>query len=208
MSDARSDTYGRATRPRRRHGYQRGCARHHPGRDAPVITRDEIVIRAPIETIWEIQTNVDDWPSWQPDVDGAESEGPLEVGSVFRWQTAGLDITSTVEEVDAPRRIVWGGPAQGIVAVHVWTLETQGDGVVVRTAESWEGEPVEAQVESLQGGARWLAPRMAGEPQAHRRAAVGGRERRIVAFEMVRYQRSAPLLSKKPPVGPSAAIRA
>ena len=118
---------------------------------APVITRDEIVVRAPIETIWEIQTNVDDWPSWQPDVDGAESEGPLEVGSVFHWQTAGLDITSTVREVDAPRRVVWGGPAQGIVAVHVWTLEPQGDGVLVRTAESWEGEPVEAQVESLQG---------------------------------------------------------
>ena len=111
--------------------------------DAPVITRDEIVILAPIETIWEIQTNVDDWPSWQPEVDGAESEGPLEAGSVFRWQTAGLDITSTVEEVDAPRLIVWGGPAQGIVAVHVWTLEPQGDGVLVRTAESWEDEPVE-----------------------------------------------------------------
>ena len=31
--------------------------------DAPVITRDEIVVRAPIETIWEIQTNVDGWPS-------------------------------------------------------------------------------------------------------------------------------------------------
>jgi hypothetical protein len=28
--------------------------------DAPVITRDEIVVRAPIETIWKIQTNVDD----------------------------------------------------------------------------------------------------------------------------------------------------
>ena len=29
--------------------------------DAPVITRDEIFIEAPIETIWEIQTNVADW---------------------------------------------------------------------------------------------------------------------------------------------------
>jgi uncharacterized protein YndB with AHSA1/START domain len=118
--------------------------------DAPVITRDEIVIQAPIETIWEIQTNVDEWPSWQPDVDGAKSEGALGVGSVFRWQTAGLDITSTVEEIDAPNRIVWGGPAQGIVAVHVWTFEPQDDGVLVRTAESWEGEPVTAQVETLQ----------------------------------------------------------
>jgi hypothetical protein len=63
--------------------------------DAPVITRDEIHISADMQTVWNIQTNVTDWPSWQPDVDGAESDGPLNVGSVFRWQTAGLDITST-----------------------------------------------------------------------------------------------------------------
>jgi uncharacterized protein YndB with AHSA1/START domain len=118
--------------------------------EAPVITREEIVIRAPIQTIWDIQTDVAGWHSWQPDVDGADADGPLTEGSVFRWQTAGLDITSTVEEVDAPRRIVWGGPAQGIVAVHVWTLEEQDEGVLVRTAESWEGEPVRAQPETLQ----------------------------------------------------------
>lgn len=118
--------------------------------DAPVISRDEILIQAPIEAIWQIQTDVAGWPSWQPDVDGAQVDGPLSVGSVFRWQTAGLDITSTVEEVDAPRRIVWGGPAQGIVAVHVWTLDQQGDGVLVGTAESWEGDPVTAKVEELQ----------------------------------------------------------
>jgi uncharacterized protein YndB with AHSA1/START domain len=80
---------------------------------APVITRDEILIHAPIETIWGIQTDVAAWPSWQPDVDGVEAEGPLAVGSVFRWQTAGLDITSTVEEVDPPHRIVWGGLRAG-----------------------------------------------------------------------------------------------
>jgi uncharacterized protein YndB with AHSA1/START domain len=119
--------------------------------EAPVITRDEILINAPVQKIWEIQTDVFAWPAWQPDVDGAESEAPLEVGSVFRWQTAGLDITSTVQEIDPPRRIVWGGPAQGISAVHVWTLEPQEDGVLVKTQESWEGEPVDAQVETLQG---------------------------------------------------------
>lgn len=117
---------------------------------APVVTRDEILINAPIQTIWDIQTDVTGWPAWQPDVDGAEADGPLEVGSVFRWQTAGLDITSTVREIDAPRRIAWGGPAQGIVAVHVWTLDAREDGVLVHTEESWEGEPVLAQVEMLQ----------------------------------------------------------
>src|SRR6476620_3029008 len=118
--------------------------------DAPVITRDEILIEAPIETAWEIQTDVDEWPSWQPEVNGAHAEGPLEVGSTFRWQTAGLDIMSTVEEIDAPRRIVWGGSAQGIVAVHVWTFEPRDRAVLVRTGESWEGHPVTVRAETLQ----------------------------------------------------------
>jgi len=95
---------------------------------APVITRAEILIHAPIETIWGIQTDVNAWHSWQPDVDRAQADGPLAVSSVFRWQTAGLDITSTVHEVDAPHRIVWGGTAQGIVAVHVWVFDQQPDG--------------------------------------------------------------------------------
>jgi hypothetical protein len=34
---------------------------------------------------------------------------------ITRDETAGLDITSTVAEIDPPHRIVWGGPAQGIV---------------------------------------------------------------------------------------------
>ena len=117
---------------------------------APVITRDEILVAAPIDTIWSIQTDVDRWPAWQPDVESAKADGPLGVGSVFHWRTAGLDITSTVEEVEPPRRIAWGGPAPGIVAVHVWTLAVEDQGVLVRTEESWEGPAVDAQVEALQ----------------------------------------------------------
>ena len=118
---------------------------------APVITRDEITIKAPLTTIWFIQTDIDRWSSWQPDVSAAHLvSSTFSVGSEFRWQTAGLDITSMVQEVEPLRRIVWGGPAQGIVAIHVWTFAQQADGVLVRTAESWEGEPVDAQTEILQ----------------------------------------------------------
>jgi Activator of Hsp90 ATPase homolog 1-like protein len=81
---------------------------------------------------------------------GTHVDGPLAVGSTFRWQTSGLDITSTVEEIDAPHRIVWGGSAQGIVAVHVWTLAEREDGVVVHTEESWDGEPVLVDTKALQ----------------------------------------------------------
>jgi hypothetical protein len=35
---------------------------------APVITRDEILIHAPITTVCDIQTDIEAWPSWQPGV--------------------------------------------------------------------------------------------------------------------------------------------
>ena len=33
-------------------------------RDAPVIDHHEIDINAPLETVWRLQTNVNNWPAW------------------------------------------------------------------------------------------------------------------------------------------------
>ena len=63
--------------------------------------------------------------------------------------TAGLSIDSTVYAVDARHRILWGGPAHGITGVHEWTFAEDGDGVVVRTRESWAGGPVDADRDNL-----------------------------------------------------------
>jgi uncharacterized membrane protein len=140
-------------------GRDRSPDRHHPPRPditidatAPVITRDDIVIRASVRAIWRLQTDVDNWPSWQPGVSSAhvETPGRLQVGSEFRWSVEGLDVTSTVMQVERGRRIVWGGPGSGITAVHVWTFTPAADGVHVHTEESWSGAPVEADVPAAQ----------------------------------------------------------
>lgn len=120
---------------------------------APVITRDDIVIHAPLERVWRVQTDVENWPAWQPNVSSSvkQTPGKLRPGSSWVWSTEGLeDITSTVKQVQPKRRIVWGGPAQGITAVHVWTFTQAKDGVHVHTEESWTGEPVDANTEYLQ----------------------------------------------------------
>ncbi|MFF9646261.1 SRPBCC family protein [Kitasatospora aureofaciens] len=129
----------------------------HPGdvqidQQAPVITRTEILIHAPLRTVWNIQTDVRNWPAWQPNVESMTKETPgrLRPGSVFRWSTEGLDITSTVKQVVPGKRLVWGGPAQGITAVHVWTFTPTREGVLVHTEESWTGEPVTANQAVLQ----------------------------------------------------------
>lgn len=46
-------------------------------RRAPVITRDDLVIHAPLDRIWKIQTDVEAWPAWQPDVTEAVKQTVL-----------------------------------------------------------------------------------------------------------------------------------
>ncbi|NHC45337.1 SRPBCC family protein [Motilibacter aurantiacus] len=130
---------------------------------APVITRDSIVVGAPLALVWDVHTDLLSWTEWQPGVGGLEllTEGPLRPGTSFRWWVEGLDVTSTVRQVEPYRRLVWGGPANGIDGRHVWEFETVEGGVLVRTAESWSGEPVEADVAYAQAAldaslAQWL----------------------------------------------------
>lgn len=119
-------------------------------RAAPVISHEEITVDAPVDVVWDLHTDIDYWPRWRPDVTGAQLAGPFAVGSAFRWQTAGLDITSTIAQVVAGSRTTWGGPAGGIDGVHVWEFTPYEKGTLVRTTESWNGDPVRANVMALQ----------------------------------------------------------
>jgi len=117
---------------------------------APVITRDEIQIAAPLDVVWKTQTDINTWPRWRSSVPSARLEGALAVGSVFHWEEGGLQIASTVREFSPLARLVWDGSAQGIYAIHVWEFTPADGGVRVHTEESWEGEPVSAQTAMLQ----------------------------------------------------------
>ncbi|MGC0382754.1 SRPBCC family protein [Streptomyces sp. SAI-129] len=115
---------------------------------APVISRHSIRIAAPIERVWQLHTDVGAWPRWQTDIESARIDGPVTPGGTFHWTSAGLSIGSTIYAVEAPRRILWGGTAHGITAIHEWRFEADGDGTQVRNEESWSGSPVDADVEN------------------------------------------------------------
>ncbi|WP_207956782.1 SRPBCC family protein [Rubrobacter tropicus] len=117
---------------------------------APVVSRHGVVIEAPVEVLWRLHTDVDAWPTWQPDITAARLDGPFAPGSTFSWHTSGLDIESTVYEVEPERRTLWGGPAHGIVGIHKWTFTPVEGGTRVETAESWSGEPIEADAGAMQ----------------------------------------------------------
>jgi uncharacterized protein YndB with AHSA1/START domain len=107
--------------------------------NAPMTACKEIFIAAPLEKVWALQTDIERWPEWQPDVASAKLEGDLAVGTIFRWKAQGINITSTLQEVEPGRRIGWTGSAIGMTAVHIWTFEPREDGTWVITEESLSG---------------------------------------------------------------------
>ena len=106
---------------------------------APAIATGDIEIRAKPESVWDVLADIDNWPSWNPDVKEAKLTGGLKVGSSFRWKAGPGTITSTLEQVDRPREIGWAGRTMGIIAVHVYRLESSGEGTMVHTEESFDG---------------------------------------------------------------------
>jgi len=108
------------------------------------------VIGAPIETLWRLHTDINAWPTWQKAIDRAHLEGAFQPGAAFSWETYNLTITSTVYQVEPHRHTPWGGPSEGITGIHSWTFTPVGDGVRVDTEESWSGDPVTADVASMQ----------------------------------------------------------
>ena len=114
-------------------------ARNGINRAAPVVGKGETEVSASREVVWDVLTGIEEWPSWNPDVRSVSMHRPLSEGSVFRWKAGPGTITSTLEHVDAPRRVAWSGKAFGLKAIHVHGLEARNGMTSVRTEESYDG---------------------------------------------------------------------
>ena len=108
-------------------------------RDASAWAGAETYINAPIELVWQVQSAIDSWPKWNPKVESAQMEGPLQPGTTFRWKSGGARIISTLQEVTPGVRIGWTGKTFGIRARHVWEFKGLDGRTHVKTAESFEG---------------------------------------------------------------------
>jgi hypothetical protein len=108
-------------------------------RQAPVMGRSEIEIVAAPDVVWKVLTDIEAWPSWNPDVKSVSMPGGLAEGSAFRWKAGPGTITSVLQTVEPPRRIAWSGKTFGVQAMHVYALEARDGTTLVRTEESYDG---------------------------------------------------------------------
>jgi uncharacterized membrane protein len=107
--------------------------------NAPVFARKEIIIHAPVEKVWQIQSDIEAWPEWQPDITSIQLNGNLKAGSTFRWKAQGLMIQSRFHTVEPYRRMGWTGTAPGMGAIHNWTFEPRDETTLAVTEESLSG---------------------------------------------------------------------
>ena len=108
---------------------------------APVVVSEQIDVNADPSTVWKVISAIDAWPSWNPLVKSASLNGPLTVGTRFRWKAGPGTINSTLQQVDPPDVLAWTGKTIGIKAVHVYRLEAGDGGTIGFTAEFWDGLP-------------------------------------------------------------------
>jgi hypothetical protein len=108
--------------------------------EAPVRSKREIEIAAPLEVVWDVLARFEQWPEWNPQVKSMSFDGPLAPGSEFRWKAGGPGtIISTLEQVEPPRHVSWLGRMMSIKAVHDWRLEPRDGRTFVETEETYSG---------------------------------------------------------------------
>ncbi len=106
---------------------------------APVKSEGEIEISAPVNQVWQVLTNIDNWPSWQTEVTEAHLLGELEEGTSFKWKAGGLHFSSNIHTIVPKTSFGWTGKTIGASAVHNWYFEEQAGKTVVRVEESLQG---------------------------------------------------------------------
>jgi uncharacterized protein YndB with AHSA1/START domain len=107
--------------------------------NAPVFQAAEILIQASPERVWMVLTDIQQWPTWNPNISRAKLDGPLSVAAKFNWKVKGASIRSILHTVDVQRAFGWSGTTFGGSAIHNWYLETHNGHTLVRVEESMEG---------------------------------------------------------------------
>jgi hypothetical protein len=107
--------------------------------NAPVISRSTIMIEAKPEKIWNVLTDIDNWPRWHTEIEYAKLHGPLEASVGFTWKSGGMKINSILHTVAPFYSLGWTGKTLGINAIHNWILKAVEGGTEVAVSESMEG---------------------------------------------------------------------
>lgn len=108
-------------------------------RNASAYHKEEIVINAPVEKVYKMLANINQWPTWQSNVASANMEGEAQQGKEFRWKAGGANIRSKLHTVNPYSEFGWTGRILWITAIHNWTFTEKDSTTTVVVEESMSG---------------------------------------------------------------------
>jgi len=106
---------------------------------AKCFSKEETIINSPVESVFKILSDINNWPEWQSSVTKAQINGSIEPGVEFKWKAGGLKINSKLHTVNANSEIGWTGRIWWIKAVHNWYLSNENNKTKVIVKESLNG---------------------------------------------------------------------
>ncbi len=88
-------------------------------------------IKAPLDRVWAVLTDVTKWPQWTESVTSVEHTGDLRLGSEVTLKQPRLARAIwRVTELDPGRSFVWVSKSPGVTTTAGHYLTPQGDGTV------------------------------------------------------------------------------
>jgi short-subunit dehydrogenase/uncharacterized protein YndB with AHSA1/START domain len=96
----------------------------------PIEVRNEILIRASAERVWDLLTDVEHWPTWYRACQWVRIESPRRTTQslVFRWKAHPVELRSAVVTIDRPRSFAITADGLGVHAERAFTLRPSPDG--------------------------------------------------------------------------------
>jgi short-subunit dehydrogenase/uncharacterized protein YndB with AHSA1/START domain len=97
----------------------------------PIVVRNETVIHAPAERVWDLLTDVEGWPSWYRACRWVRVESTASAAQplVFRWKAHPVELLSKVVTADRPHTFAIVADARGLHADRTFTIRPTPDGL-------------------------------------------------------------------------------
>jgi uncharacterized protein YndB with AHSA1/START domain len=110
-----------------------------PSSRPPIVVRNEVVIPASAERVWDLLTDVERWPSWYRACRWVrvESRGRAGEALSFRWKAHPVELRSQVIASERPHTFAIVADSRGLHADRRFTIRPTPDGLSV-TVTSFE----------------------------------------------------------------------
>ena len=90
--------------------------------NAPIEAMRSIIINAPVQKIWKILIDVDDWQNWYHFLSGSRISGKFEAGSKIEYGGF-FKHRLTIGVVEPPKTVVLYGTYMGFQGITVWQMD-------------------------------------------------------------------------------------